>query len=75
MKGEIIELDVEDSLMIEGLSVKIEEKTGIAVAQQKLIHKGKQLSESKKTIKDYEIQENDFIILLTMKVSLKESYH
>jgi hypothetical protein len=48
----------------------IEEVHGIAAATQKLIAYGKVMEDEAKTITDYKIAENGFIVVMTVKVSI-----
>ena len=48
---------------------KIESEHGIAAGTQKLIAYGKVMEDENKTITDYKIAENGFIVVMTVKVS------
>ena len=51
------------------MKAKIEEVHGIAAVTQKLIAYGKVMEDEAKTITDYKIGENGFIVVMTVKVS------
>ena len=61
LTGRHITLNVEPTDTIAAVKIKIQEKEGTLPARQRLIFKGKQLTEEEKTLQDYNIQRDSTI--------------
>ncbi|KAI5172851.1 ubiquilin [Nematocida sp. LUAm3] len=69
---EKIEVEVPESITIEELKKKIEEKSSLVPEQQKLIYKGNILTESPKKAEEIKLQEGDVIFLSKVERSANE---
>lgn len=74
LQGKPTELDVSDSDTLEDLKKKIAETCKIEVGNQKLIHYGKVLGENNKKLVDCGVKDKDFMVLMVLKVILKNDY-
>lgn len=67
LKGQQLPLEVEPEMTVEALKSKIQETHGHAAETQKLIAYGKVMDDDTKTLAQYSLQENGFIVLMTQK--------
>ena len=66
IKGEKKEIEAQETTLISEFQKEVELVTGVAVAQQRLIHKGKNLNPSI-SLQEQGIQDLDCVILMTLK--------
>lgn len=65
LKGtDFFDLNVEETDTVGQLKVRIATEKSKEVDTIKLVHKGKQLNDDSKTMKDHDIKDNDFVILM-----------
>lgn len=65
LKGtDFFDLNLEETTTIGELKSKIAAEKSKEVENIKLVHKGKQLNDDSKTLKDHDVKDNDFIILM-----------
>lgn len=67
LKGQQLPLDVDPETKVGDLKAKIAETHGMPAETQKLIAYGKVMDDEAKTIADYKIAENGFIVVMTVK--------
>jgi len=67
LQNKQLPLDVPEDIKIADLKQEIEKQHGFAADTQTLISKGKKLDDENKTIADWSIKENDFIIIMIQK--------
>lgn len=72
IKGDKKETDINIDWTVDELKKHVHKVMGVEPESQKLIFKAKQLTENK-ILSEYQISENDAIVLLTLKVKLLES--
>lgn len=70
VKGEKFDINADPSTKIEDIKLKIRDQLQIDPSSQKLISNGKQLA-NEKTLQECNIKENDFIILMVLKSTVK----
>ena len=63
LTGKIFTFDVEPSDTIESVMIKIRDKEGILLSEQRLIYQHKQLQDDDKTLADYNIQQGSTLVL------------
>ena len=62
----VVQIDVEENELVENVKAILEADTGVAMADQVLVHNGKEVSERNgATLKTFNVQDNDLLMLLS----------
>lgn len=67
LKGQQLPIEIEPDMKVTDLKAKIAEVHGMAAETQKLIAYGKVMDDGEKTVSDYKIVENGFIVVMAVK--------
>ena len=68
LQGKITEIMVEETETLADLKKKIFTQMNVEQSCQKLIHYGRIMTEEGKKLSEYNVKENDFIVLMVNKV-------
>jgi len=74
LQGKPTELEVSETDTLGDIKKKISEQLNVDVANQKLIHYGKVMTEDGKKLVEYGVKDKDFLVLMITKVILPIYY-
>ncbi|KAI9267356.1 ubiquitin-related domain-containing protein [Sporodiniella umbellata] len=58
---ELYNLEIDSQMAIEDFKALLEAESGVSPAAQKLTYQGKELSEPKKTLEEYQVGDNEIV--------------
>jgi selenophosphate synthetase-related protein len=71
LQGKQLPIELEEDMTIADTKKKIEEEHKMAAESQKLIAYGKVLADEAQTLRDYNIKDGDFIVVMVQKAKPK----